>query len=302
MQQQVPTIDPERCIRCAVCISICPDRILAADPSGLPVVEADSCMQCGHCAAVCPTEAVAVPFLEEPVRLSSVKVENPDIPPQPVDPSALIELMKQRRSCRSYMDRAVDRGILEDLVKAGVTAPSGTNCQGWKFILLPERDDVLKLGKITAEFYRRLNKKAANRPLRCLLRLVGSRDLDHYYENYYLSVHEALDRWDRNREDLLFHGAPSAIIVAADRSSSCPGEDALLASQNILLMAQAMGLGCCLIGFVVEAAQRDTAIGRLLNLDKAYRIYSVIAVGYPAVKFFRPAGRKFLRPVIVKPG
>lgn len=298
--RQVPIIDRDACIGCGVCISICPDKILHADHSGQPIVEAEFCMQCGHCYAVCPTEAVAVPFLEEPVRLASVDADN-NGGSASVSPLLLLELMKQRRSCRLYQCRAVDRVVLEDLVRAAITAPSGTNSQGWKFLLLPERDDVIKLGQATAGFYRRLNRKAANPLLRFLLRVCGNRALDQYFKKYYRSIDEALHRWDKNGEDLLFHGAPAAIVVAGDSASSCPAEDALLASQNILLMAEAMGLGCCLIGFVVEAAKRDPAVSGVLNLDKAYRIHSVVAVGYPAVKFIRPAGRKYLRPEVVKP-
>ena len=40
-------------------------------------------------------------------------------------------------------------------------------------------------------------------------------------------------------------------FVATAPGASSPKEDALLASQNILLAAHAMGLGTCLIGFAV---------------------------------------------------
>ena len=299
MAQQVPLINQERCIGCGACRSICPDRIIAADTSDKAYITADSCMQCGHCYAVCPAEAVAVPFLEPSAELRSVDTGGVVSWVDPLPSQMLMEIMRQRRSCRLYKDQPVDRAIIDDLLQAAVTAPSGTNSQGWKFLVLPNREDVVRLGEVTGDFYRRLNRKAANPIARGVLKLLGCPALHNYYNGYYQKVQDALEGWDASREDRLFHGAPAALIVAADRNSSCPAEDALLASQNILLMAEALDLGTCLIGYVVEAARRDPSISRLLGLDKNYRIYSVVAVGHPAVKWMRPVGRKHLEPEIL---
>lgn len=300
-EPEIPIIDQDLCTGCGLCVQICPDRILVLASSGKAEVEGDHCMQCGHCYAVCPEEAVGVPFLDAPVTLCSIGLGGPKSGTEPVSSADLIELMKNRRSCRLYLDQPVDRVVLKDLVKAGLTAPSGTNSQGWRFLILEQRRDVARLGEATADFYRRINRKAANPLLRIVLRLAGQPALQNYYERYYRTVKEALEGWDRFGDDRLFHGAPAAIVVACSTASSCPGEDALLASQNILLMAESMGLGCCLIGYVVEAAQRDPSINHLLGLDKTEQIYSVVAVGHPAVKFMRPAGRKFLRSEFVNP-
>ncbi len=60
-------------------------------------------------------------------------------------------------------------------------------------------------------------------------------------------------------KDLLFHGAPAAIIVASKEEASCPSEDSLLATQNILLGAHSLGLGTCLVGFatVIHPSSHD---------------------------------------------
>ena len=299
MTSEVPLIDQERCIGCGACRSICPDRIIGADSSDKAYIDAGSCLQCGHCYAVCPAEAVSVPFLGSPPSLTSDDNGTATSWVDPLPSQMLMEIMKQRRSCRLYKDKPVDRALIDDLLTAAVTAPSGTNSQGWKFLVLPNREGVIRLGEVTADFYRRLNRKAAKPMLRKVLKALGYPALNEYYEGYYLKVQEALEGWDRAREDRLFHGAPAAIVVAADHASSCPAEDALLASQNILLMAEALELGTCLIGYVVEAARRDPSINRLLNLGNNYKIHSVIALGHPAVKWMRPVGRKPVEPEIL---
>ena len=60
-----------------------------------------------------------------------------------------------------------------------------------------------------------------------------------------------------------------------------------------------MGLGSCLIGFVVEAMRRDTALTKRVGIAADEEIYSVIALGYPAVKYLRPGNRQVVVPRIV---
>ena len=66
----------------------------------------------------------------------------------------------------------------------------------------------------------------------------------------------------------------------------------MLATQNILLAAHSLGLGSCLIGFVVEVMRRSSAMCRKLGIGTDEKICSVIALGYPDVNFVRPAGRR----------
>jgi nitroreductase len=204
----------------------------------------------------------------------------------------MLDLMASRRSCRNYRADSVSLDTLESLAAAGTTAPSGTNSQAWIFHFFPQREDVLFLAGLTADYYTKLNRQARNPLLRLLVKMFGSDGLGSYYRNYYDSVEEALRAWREEGRDQLFHGAAAAILVTVERKASCPVEDGLLATQNILLAAHGMGLGSCLIGFVVEAMRRSPAMCRQLGIGANQEICSVIALGYPDVTFIRPAGRR----------
>jgi nitroreductase len=97
---------------------------------------------------------------------------------------------------------------------------------------------------------------------------------------------------DINGRDRLFHGAPSVILVTSDKNASCPVEDGLLATQNILLSAHAAGMGSCLIGFAVEALRRDKSLSRALSITDNEVVCSAIALGYPDESYRRITGRR----------
>ncbi|HMQ67903.1 MAG TPA: nitroreductase family protein [Ignavibacteria bacterium] len=60
------------------------------------------------------------------------------------------EVMKQRRSIRSFSNRKFDIALLETAIKTAGTAPSGANKQPWRFIIV-ESAEVKKEIRIAAE-------------------------------------------------------------------------------------------------------------------------------------------------------
>jgi len=145
-------------------------------------------------------------------------------------------------------------------------------------------------------FFNRLNRMAEKTILRKALKLIGKTSLDTYYRKYYKSVKKGIEQYEKNGKDLLFHGATAAILVGSGPGGSCPAEDALLATQNILLAAHALGLGSCLIGFAVEAIRHDPSIKKALGIPENESIHSVIALGHPDETYRTTCKRK--KPVI----
>jgi nitroreductase len=256
-------------------------------------VTGDRSLNCGQCAAVCPVDAVRVTSLEpEAVRFQSFASGSEWLPFGQPDPGELVRLMRSRRSCRAYTGEPVDRAILEDLVRVGISAPSGTNSQAWTFTILPDRAKVLQLGEAVAGFFRRLNRMAARPWVRHPLRWIGRPELADYYREHFGSVSEALENWERDGRDRLFHGATAAILAGSRPGASCPAEDALLATGQMLLAAHAMGLGTVLVGFVVAAMAKDGRVKAAVNIPPAETVHAAIALGHPDIQYHRFAGRR----------
>jgi nitroreductase/NAD-dependent dihydropyrimidine dehydrogenase PreA subunit len=291
-RQVTTTIDAAKCIGCGLCISVCPKETITLE-DGLARVTGSESLNCGHCAAACPEGAITVGMVDSALaKFNTFSVPDRWSPHGEFDTGSLVNLMQSRRSCRNFIDKPVEPDVLEDLVKIGITAPSGSNCQSWSFTLLPDREAVLALGNQVARFFERLNRTAQKAWLRFLLKLINQPALAEYHAHYYQTVKEAFDLWKHQDIDLLFHGAQAVMVVGSQNDASCPAEDALLATQNVLLGAHAMGLGTCLVGYVIEAMKGDKSINRFIGLPEDETPYAVVALGHPDEQYARAAGRK----------
>jgi len=296
MEENRIEIDRDLCIGCGACVAVCPTGTIALVEGKAAVSEEESIF-CGHCEAVCPQAAIRVTAIDKEMSLyKTFTAEKEWLPPGKFNTPALVQLMASRRSCRCFTDQPVDRAMLEDLIKIGVTAPSGTNSQAWTFTVLPTRKAVISFAEQIATYYGRLNTTAEKTLLRMFLKLIGKGELDAYYRGYYRKVKKALEEWHESGKDILFHGSTAAIFVGSKPGASCPAEDALLATQNILLAAHSMGLGSCLIGFAVAAMKKDPSIKQAAGIPSEEEIYAVIALGYPDEVYQRTTGRKKVTP------
>lgn len=288
-------INSHKCTGCGFCVTICPDNVFALS-AGKVTIAGEKCIECGHCIAVCPEQAITYDLLTNILEFKTFTEKTDWIPYGKSNISDFVQLLRSRRSCRNYIAKPVSRDLLEDLVKIGTTAPSGTNSQAWTFTILQSRKEVIKFGGKVSAFYRNLNRKAENPVLRLLAKCFLGDSLGKYYRTYYESIAQGLREWEEEGKDRLFHGATSIILIGSTTEASCPAEDAMLATQNILIAAHAMGLGTCLIGFAVEAIKRDKTLTRYLSLSSNNTTYSVIAIGYPAEKYKQVTGRKKIIP------
>ncbi len=50
----------EKCVRCGMCLEVCPHSVLSLNGGKVKIEDRDACMECGACAQNCPTGAITV--------------------------------------------------------------------------------------------------------------------------------------------------------------------------------------------------------------------------------------------------
>ncbi len=287
----IPIIDHENCTLCGRCVEICPKQVLV-ELNGKITPTVDECMLCSHCYTVCHYNAIRFdPDALVDLAFKSFPCKEKMYTPGSFSAAELVNFVRSRRSVRKYRTTPVDDAVLSDLVEFAVSAPSGSNCQNWEFLVINGRDRVWGLALEIGRFFEKLNRLARNPFIRWLSVPFMGGALARYRRDHMESVELGL-REAAAGNDLLFHSAPSLVIVHGTGEGSTPGEDAQYASYNMTLLAHALGLGTCYIGYAVESINRAPAIKRFLGLPPANTVYAVLAIGYADTDAVRPALRK----------
>lgn len=267
-----PEIRETLCTGCGACARDCLRNMLVVE-EGKAWVHGGPCIQCGHCVAVCPADAVRLPgYPEEELR--PYTPEQFDIPGE-----RLLNFMRFRRSIRRFQDRPVEEEKLAALLEAARYAPTGGNLQKTRYILVTEGKETLtELAlKTLAGAAERMEGEPA---------LAG---LTRYQQKW----REMYPAWKERGKDGLFYNAPCVLLTVACYPKAGTGRlDAGLASANMELMAHALGLGVCYVGFFNMAASLEPELYRQLGVEEKEEVVSTLAIGYPDVTYRRTVNRK----------
>ncbi|PKL41323.1 MAG: hypothetical protein CVV44_01425 [Spirochaetae bacterium HGW-Spirochaetae-1] len=287
----LPEINHKKCILCKKCVSICPKDILAIDDNRI-VTNAEECMLCSHCYDICPADAISFdPSALRKPEFKGLSYREQVKEKKDIQAGELINIIRSRRSVRKYREREVSDSVIDDLISFAVTAPSGSNCQNWEFAVINGREKVWGLAREIKTFFEKINRLVENPFLRYgTIPFIGTKLLRYYNRNY-ASVKMAMAEAERGN-DRLFHGAPTVIIIHGSLEGSTPLEDAQYASYNMTILAHALGLGTCYIGYAVESINRAPGIKKSMGIPGKNRILAVLTLGYPAVTFKKHSLRK----------
>jgi nitroreductase len=192
------------------------------------------------------------------------------------DEMDLFEVMYNCRAMRRLKPDPVPDDVLVKLIDAARQAPSGSNTQNARWIVVRDAGQKAKLAELNMQVFKAYTGPGGGRPV----------SLPHTTDEKRARVLEAV-RWQAEH----FAETP-AIIIACLELGDRPREGFMAGAgaggsiwpgvQNLLLAARALGLGATPTTFALA----DRAAARaVLALPNSIEPFCVIPVGYPMGKF-----------------
>ncbi|MCX2983444.1 nitroreductase family protein [Halieaceae bacterium IMCC14734] len=196
-------------------------------------------------------------------------------------PMELHEAIYNCRAMRRLDNREVPEDQLIQLIDAANQAPSGSNAQNARWIVVRDaqvKQQLADLNRISVEAYvapSLADPRMSDKRKRMMEAVLWQ--MDHLHEAPALII-----------ACLTFFEEADALARARSAGSIWPG------IQNLLLTARSLGLGAA----PTTLALGDTAaVAKILNLPENMTAYALIPVGYPLGKF-GPVSRKPLTKIM----
>ncbi len=186
----------------------------------------------------------------------------------------VFEALYTTRAMRRVSENPIPEDVLKQMVDAGIRAPSGSNRQGWKFILVTDQEIRNQLGDLYREAW------------------------DFYVKEFYggtsdLGASNVID--DEKAEQVIritksatwlsenFHKVPAMFVVLSRNDPT--GSSIFPAIWSLMLAGRAHGVGTCLT--TVLGMFKPEKAFEILNIpnDKGWKIDAVVTAGYPLGKW-----------------
>jgi nitroreductase len=190
-----------------------------------------------------------------------------------------------------YQTRPVEKAKLKMLIEAGRYAPTGSNRQACEYVVVSGRKALDQACTLAIQNLQRQGKQIQEAIEQCRRskkplpeELLSRETLPPVWERI-------AGKWKEGVDQLLHH-APALILVHMKKGqATTPEIDAAIASTQMVLLAETLGLGTCYIGFLIWAIENSSDLKKMLKIPVENKTVIAFTVGYPGVEYLRFVAR-----------
>lgn len=171
-----------------------------------------------------------------------------------------IKTILHRRAIRRFDTRQIEEDVLQQILQAGLYAPSAGGRQGVIFAVCQDREVNERLGKM---------KRANSNPRMATATSYVSKEQPSIADDPKLIN--------------AFYDAPTVITMFAPKNFLFAAEDCAVAAENMMLAADSLGVGSCYIGqgWMAFADPYGQEILRRWGIRIDYYAVIQLLLGYP---------------------
>ncbi len=172
----------------------------------------------------------------------------------------MIEKICSRHAVRRFQDRQLEEDVLEQILQAGLHAPSAGNNQRTRIVVCQDRERNARLGRLSRD-----------------LQFQGA---DPNKKPDPVSAEQPSIRDDLNILDGFYH-APTVLTIFAPQTKFTH-EDAAMVAENILLAAHFLDVGACYVGRTQQlfATEYGLQVRRSWGIDEDLVAVGNVVLGY----------------------
>lgn len=174
--------------------------------------------------------------------------------------NSVMETIMHRRAIRRFETRQIEEAALQQILQAGLYAPSAGGRQGVLFAVCQSKEINDRLGRI---------KRANSNPRMATATSYVSKEQPSIADDPKLTN--------------AFYGAPTVITMFAPKNFLFAKEDCAVAAENMMLAADTLGIGSCYIGqgWTAFADPYGQEILRQWGIRTDYYAVMQLLLGYP---------------------
>lgn len=181
-----------------------------------------------------------------------------------------MQTILHRRAIRRFDERQIEEELLQQILQAGLYAPSAGGKQGVIFAVCQDREVNERLGKI---------KRANSKPHMATAKNYVSKEQPSIADDPKLVN--------------AFYDAPTVITMFAPKNFLFSVDDCAVAAENMMLAADSLGIGSCYIGqgWTAFADSYGQEILRKWEIRTDYYAVMQLLLGYPKTGDPHPASK-----------